>query len=278
MDAPILLVEDTPHNMDLMRYLLHAGGYTTAEATNGAEALEVAARTSPALVLLDIHLPDIGGLEVLRRLRDEIGLSGVPIVAVTALAMVGDRDAMLAAGFDGYLAKPLEPRTFVSEVAAYLDRPAAPHPPAPAPAGPATVRHRPAGPCSGTTVLVVDNLPPNRQFACTALLGAGFAVVAASGAAEARALLEHTQPDLILCDLHMPGGNGSELLDYIKRDPRFAQTPFVFLTSSSHWDQFGGLQGLGAADVILRPIEPELLVQRVAAVLGCPEGLLDEDR
>ena len=278
MDAPILLVEDTPHNMDLMRYLLHSGGYATAEATNGAEALEVAARTRPALVLLDIHLPDIGGLEVLRRLRTETGLSQIPIVAVTALAMMGDRDALLAAGFDGYLAKPLEPRTFVAEVASYLDRAAPPSPPAPVPAGPATVRHRPASLRSGGTVLVVDNVAANRQFACTALLGAGLAVVAATGVAEARGLLERTVPDLILCDLHMPGGNGSELLESIRLDARFDRTPFVFLTSSSHWDHFGALQGLGAADVILRPIEPEILVQRVVAVLGPREGALEEDR
>lgn len=117
----ILLVEDTRHNMDLMLYLLRAGGYSAREATIGAAALEAIAQQAPDLVILDIHLPDLDGFEVLHRVRSGPAARAT-VVAVTALSMVGDRDRLLGAGFDGYISKPLEPRTFVSEMEVHLAR------------------------------------------------------------------------------------------------------------------------------------------------------------
>lgn len=116
----ILLIEDNAANMDLARYLLEAHGFECDAAMDGVAGLRAARQHAPHLVLCDLQLPDMDGFEVLRGLREEAALKAVPVVAVTALAMLGDRERILAAGFDGYLPKPLDPRRFAGQVAAFL--------------------------------------------------------------------------------------------------------------------------------------------------------------
>ena len=120
MAARILVIEDNPTNLELMTYLLKAFGHDVVAATEGERGLELAVTGRPDLILCDLALPGIDGFEVARRLKADESLSGVPLVAVTASAMVGDRDKVLAAGFDGYVSKPIAPETFVLEVEAYL--------------------------------------------------------------------------------------------------------------------------------------------------------------
>src|ERR1700719_2249385 len=105
----ILVVEDNAANLDLMVYLLDAFGYIAIPARDGQEALRVTAREKPDLILCDVHLPKMDGYEVVRRLKSDPESRSIPTVAVTALAMVGDRDRVLRAGFDGYLSKPIDP-------------------------------------------------------------------------------------------------------------------------------------------------------------------------
>jgi two-component system cell cycle response regulator DivK len=104
----VLVVEDNDKNMKLFRDVLQASGYSTFEATTGEDALELAHSHEPALVLMDIQLPGIAGLEALRRLREDELTASIPVLAVTAQAMSGDRERFLAAGFDGYLSKPID--------------------------------------------------------------------------------------------------------------------------------------------------------------------------
>ena len=103
----ILVVEDNEKNMKLFRDVLQATGYRTLEATTGGQAVELATEHAPDLVLMDIQLPDIGGLEALGRLRADERTKDLTVVALTAQAMEGDRERFLAAGFDGYLSKPV---------------------------------------------------------------------------------------------------------------------------------------------------------------------------
>ncbi len=123
MSARILIIEDNPTNLDLMTYLLNAFGYTTLTAQDGEEGLEAARQEVPDLIICDIQLPTMDGREVARRLKSHPELQRIPLVAVTALAMVGDRARLLAAGFDGYIAKPLSPEIFVQEVEKFLGDP-----------------------------------------------------------------------------------------------------------------------------------------------------------
>lgn len=118
--ARILMVEDTPHNLELMTYLLEASGHTVIPAMTGERGLELARLERPDLIVLDVQLPDIDGYQVLARLRADKDVAVPPVVAVTAYAMVGDRDTALAAGFDGYLSKPIDPVSFARDIGARL--------------------------------------------------------------------------------------------------------------------------------------------------------------
>jgi two-component system cell cycle response regulator DivK len=104
----ILVVEDNVKNMKLFRDVLQATGYRTLEASTGGRGLALASEHRPALVLMDIQLPDMDGLEVLGRLRMDARTAAIPVLAVTAQAMRGDRERFTAAGFDGYVAKPVD--------------------------------------------------------------------------------------------------------------------------------------------------------------------------
>jgi CheY-like chemotaxis protein len=110
----VLVVDDNAINLALMTYLLDAYGFETAAAGNGEEALACLADwPDAAAVLCDIQMPVMDGYEFARRFRAHPSWACIPLVAVTALAMVGDRERILAAGFDAYLAKPIEPQTFL---------------------------------------------------------------------------------------------------------------------------------------------------------------------
>jgi two-component system, cell cycle response regulator DivK len=119
----ILIVEDNEKNRKLVRDLLTVKGYALMESETGEEALRLARERPPALVLMDIQLPGIDGIETLRRLRADPATAAIPIVAVTASAMTHDRQKILAAGFDGYQAKPISVRPFLELVRQVLDRP-----------------------------------------------------------------------------------------------------------------------------------------------------------
>ena len=119
----ILIVEDNEKNRKLARDVLQATGYRTLECGSGEDALRLARESAPALVLMDIQLPGMDGIEAFRRLRDDPATRAIPVMAVTASAMTHSRQTILAAGFDGYQTKPIGVRDFLAAVRALLDRP-----------------------------------------------------------------------------------------------------------------------------------------------------------
>lgn len=120
MAARILIAEDHPASLELLRYLLAANGYDILSAEDGEAALDLARRDTPDLIICDLQMPKKNGYEVVRQLKSEPALSAIPVVAVTAFSMIGDREQVLAAGFDGYLSKPIEPEEFVALIEQYL--------------------------------------------------------------------------------------------------------------------------------------------------------------
>ena len=119
--AQVLVVEDNETSMKLFRDVLTATGYRTLEATTGREAVEVATEHVPDLVLMDIQLPDVDGVEALTRLRANDETASIPVLAVTAQAMYGDRERFLAVGFDGYVSKPVNVVQFLALVRQHCD-------------------------------------------------------------------------------------------------------------------------------------------------------------
>ncbi len=118
--ARILVVDDNRANLDLMIYLLRAFGHEPTGAANGAAALEAAQGGEFALVLSDVLMPEMDGYELARRLKSDPRLAPTPVIAVTALVMPADRERIDAAGFDGCVAKPIDPQLFVAQIEAYL--------------------------------------------------------------------------------------------------------------------------------------------------------------
>lgn len=120
MSQKILYIEDNEQNLYLITYLLQAGGHTVLQARSGPEGIAIADRERPALILLDIQLPEMDGYEIARRLRSNPELALTPLVAVTSYAMPGDREKALASGCDDYIEKPINPETFLSQVERHL--------------------------------------------------------------------------------------------------------------------------------------------------------------
>lgn len=118
--AVVLVVEDNEKSLKLACDLLRLRDYEPLAASTGAEAVRIARENLPALVLMDVQLPDMEGGSALATLRADPSTAGIPVVAVTAYAMKGDRERLLAQGFDGYISKPIDVRSFVDDVAALI--------------------------------------------------------------------------------------------------------------------------------------------------------------
>ena len=123
--ARILVVEDNDLNLKLFRDVLGAAGYTTVAATSGGRAVELATEHEPDLVIMDVRMPHLDGVAALALLRADDRTASIPVLAVTAQAMQGDRERFLAAGFDGYLSKPLDIRELVDAVRQHCEAPEA---------------------------------------------------------------------------------------------------------------------------------------------------------
>lgn len=117
----ILIVEDQPLNRKLVRDVLQVKGYRTIEAENGEDGVRAAVEQHPALILMDIQLPGINGIEALKQLRQNPVTRAIPVIAVTASAMQQNRAEIIAAGFDGYQAKPINIAAFLGAVRGALD-------------------------------------------------------------------------------------------------------------------------------------------------------------
>jgi len=170
------------------------------------------------------------GYEVARRLKGHPALREIPLIAVTALAMMGDRDKILRAGFDGYIAKPIAPESFVSQVEVFL--------PLEQRKGmrPVSVESNVKAdllPSKRATLLVVDNRYENIEVLRAMLEPTGIEVVVATGVTEALTCAYQSRPDLILSDVYLAGETGHDLINAIKADPQLRHIPFLFISSTN---------------------------------------------
>jgi two-component system cell cycle response regulator len=224
--ARILIIEDNPANIELMSFLLSAYGHAPLSAADGPRGVAAARSERPDLIACDVNLPGMDGFAVLAELKGDPALAGVPILAVTALAMTGDREKVLAAGFDGYISKPIEPESFVAELEAFLTSTPAPASAPAAPAAPAAAATTPvtamaandatataATPATGArTLLLVDDDRFMLGVLNDMLIGQPYRVLSACSGEEALQVLSHEPVEVILCDQAMPGMRGTEVL------------------------------------------------------------------
>jgi two-component system cell cycle response regulator len=277
--ARILVIEDNPINLELMTYLLRSWGHEPLTASDGTSGLAVARRTPVDLIVCDIQMPGgLDGYAVARALKADPSLRDVPLVALTAFAMVGDSDRSLQAGFDRHIAKPIDPERFMAVLGEVLPggggSPAASAPEsgrAPGPEGPDGVSEALRAPREGLVLLMVDDLASNLEFKQRLLEPAGYEVITATSGGQALDLLHSRHIDLVISDVMMEGGDGFDLVTRLRADPALRHTPFIFLTSTARdsQSQARGL-ALGADAYLIRPIGPQELLAEVRDELTRP--------
>lgn len=269
--ARILVIEDNEINLELMCYLLRAWGHEVLTARDGDAGLAAARSQAPDLVVCDIQMPGTDGYGVARALKSAPATAALPLVAVTAYAMVGDQEKAMQAGFDAHFPKPIEPAAFMAALAPFL--PAAGRAPQQAPESArqeVSVQISPdlRAPAPGLTLLLVDDTAANLDFKLSLLEPAGYTVLTAGSGQAALKVLQERHVDLILSDALMREGSGFDLLAAVRSQPARRDVPFLFLTATARdTDSRRRAMEMGADDYLLRPIEPIALLAAVRAHL-----------
>ncbi len=266
MAARILVVEDNPANLFLMCYLLQAFGYSPSTASEGPEAIPVARRDNPDLIICDIQLPKMDGYQVIRILRSESQFHATPIIAVTAMAMMGDRERMLAAGFNGYIPKPIDPETFVSQIEAFLPVELRSNVRI-AKSAPARKETRAEPGRNSALILVVDDHRDNRALARSLLEPYGCRVIEATGLKHGFELALETIPDLILSDVHFGDGSGFDLIERVRGAATLTAVPSILISASAPNREERILATKKEITLLIRPIESARLLAEIESLL-----------
>lgn len=251
----ILILEDNKDNLQLMVYLLSKNGYHTITAMDGQQGIECAQKETPDLILCDIQMPVLDGFQVLKSLQKDEDLKKIPIIAVTAYAMVGDREKILAAGFHAYISKPIDPDLFVKEIEQHLPKDLrSTHQLENAKTFQPSEKKKTI--CKGLALVVDDNLE-NRELSKNLLETAGFTVKAAASVQKGFEILKTEKPSLILSDFHMPDMTGLDFLKILRNNPEYQHIPFIIISAtqpSKH--EIIEIRKLHSQGFIDRPIEP----------------------
>jgi two-component system, sensor histidine kinase len=265
--ARILIAEDSPDIRALVELLLSADGHQISSVTDGRAAVETARRTRPDLVLMDLSLPLLSGWEAARQIRLDPATATIPILAVTAHAMHGDRERAIAAGCNGFIAKPINEETFAADISGFLnDRP-------PVRPGPATRYDAPA--TEPGRILVVDDQPDVAEFLREDLSADGHEVVIATTSSAAAALIEDEPFELAIIDVMLGGDSGyaltatltSQSTDYLP----------VLLVTGGTIDRERGFHS-GADDFIGKPIESVELRARARSLIRVGRAIREQRR
>ncbi len=257
--ARILVVEDSPDIRALVRMLLEAAAHQVFTANDGQEGVSATRDLQPDLVLMDLSLPILSGWEATRAIKSAPETARIPVIAVTAHAMQGDRERALAAGCDGFVAKPIDGETFASVVSSFLQATGG------APTSPAAARPNSGGDESPARVLVVDDQPEVSEVLAADLTAEGLRVVSAASAVEALEVFRKDSSfDLAIVDVMLGNDTGYELTSQLIASS--AEYLPVLLVTAGTIDRERGYAA-GADDFIGKPIESAELRTRARSLI-----------
>ena len=280
MAETILIVDDEAVNRALLEAILTEVGYEVRQAGSGEAALVQVTSQAPDLILLDLMMPGMNGFEVCRRLRQDPATSAVPVIMVTALGELKNKEAALTSGADDFVTKPVHPEDLRARVEAMLkvrrirqdldrtlaylheleavrhtqrrealDSLAPASDPTPSPLPPAI------------PILLVDDEALTRRFYGDVLTEHGFGVVAAGSGAEALQVARHQPVEAVILDIMMPGMSGLETLERLRAQA--PEVPVIMLTANASSQNAIAALKLGAFDFILKGLEHDLMVLAV---------------
>jgi two-component system cell cycle response regulator len=272
--ARILVVDDEPQNLELMEAILQDAGYSVFSASGGGEALALANAKRPDLIILDLMMPGLSGFEVCARVKTDPQTGGTPVLFVTALNQIGDKERALAAGGDDFLTKPVQYAELLARVEALLkvrhlnrdlDRALAylreleqaRHAPQ---ADQTAARSGP--PIGAPVLLVVDDEPLVRHLLCDILHEAGYATHAAESGPQAVEIAGNEVIDVVLLDLMMPGMSGLDVL--AKLGELVPNSPVIIVTASPTSENAIAALRLGAFDFVVKGFTSDTLLSTVA--------------
>ncbi len=237
----VLIVDDEPSIRRFLRHILEGEGFLVIEARTGEDAVAIAMREKPAIVLLDLVLPDIDGFEVLERLKQQSSTRNIPVII---LSIIEDEERCFRLGASDYLPKPIDRERLVDRVSRLIA------------AGPARKSEGPGH------ILVVDDDDSVLKALSTILTNHGFEVALARNGKEGLDLAREKQPDLIILDLMMPIMTGHEVLLALKQNSSTAEIPVVILTAAEPDERIRALQG-GAESLMTKPFTEKELAKLV---------------
>jgi CheY-like chemotaxis protein/HPt (histidine-containing phosphotransfer) domain-containing protein len=262
----VLIVDDNPTNLKLTRFLLDNEGYRVLTATDGQEALELLGTVHPDLVLMDIQLPGIDGLEVTRRLRGDPATADLTIVALSACAPDLDQTRVREAGCNGYIPKPIDTKTFPGLVRKYLDRGT----------GPIAPRQGAANPIR--TILVAEDDGKRRAELESRLAEAGYEVSAVGDGASALEVAMRERPDLVLSDILMPRLDGFRLSEAVRTHPNLSSTRVILTTSGAARETDDALAlSKGASALVPRSADAGVILRAIDEASTRPPGEVDRE-
>ena len=252
--ARILIVEDNPMNMELATLLIEKAGHSVIQAKDAQSGLRISRTELPDLILMDVQLPGMSGLEATVLLKASPATKSIPIIALTALAMSGDEELCLAAGCDDYISKPLRYKVLWAAVEKHVIQPQSLN-------RKIDMNNRPR------KVLIVDDEHFNRELLKVMLEYEGYIIQTVNGGEEALKSVEQDPPDLILLDIMMPGLNGNIVAERLKLNPETMYIPIIMVTSiDEHAAKLTALK-VGADDFLTKPIDRAELILRVRNML-----------
>jgi DNA-binding response OmpR family regulator len=270
----ILVVDDEPQNLELMEAILQDAGYTVFPASGGEAALALASAKRPDLIILDLMMPGLSGFEVCARLKTDPQTGGTPVLFVTALNQIADKERALAVGGDDFLTKPVQYAELLARVEALLkvrhlnrdlDRALAylrelEQTRQTPPVDPTSARSGP--PIGAPVLLVVDDEPLVRQFLCDMLREAGYATHAAESGPQAVEIARRKVIDVVLLDLMMPGMSGLDVL--AKLGELIPNSPVIIVTASPTSENAIAALRLGAFDFVVKGFQGDVMLSTVA--------------